>query len=66
MAEAYQSLNTERSLIMCDAYEWLEWRQEEEQRAMKLKADELLKQSKAAAPAKSAQPEKQQEEPVPA
>lgn len=51
---------------MCDAYEWLEWRQEEEQRAMKLKADELLKQGKAAAPAKSAQPEKQQEEPVPA
>ena len=50
---------------MCEGYEWMEWQREVE-RAKQRKADELKKQSNTAAPSKSPQPEKQQEEPVPA
>ena len=51
---------------MCEGFEWLAWQREIEQRAKKRKTDELAKQNKTATPAKSAEPEKQQEEPVPA
>ena len=51
---------------MCEAYEWLAWQQEAEQRAQKEKADELKKQSKTVTPPKSAEPETQLEQPVPA
>ena len=56
----------ERSLVMCEGFEWLAWQHEVEQRAKKQKTDELIKQDKTATPAKPAAPEKQQEEPVPA
>ena len=49
---------------MCEGYEWWAWQHEAEQRAKKEKADELKKQSKAASPPQSAEPETQQ--PVPA
>lgn len=51
---------------MCEGFEWYALQREVEQRTKKEKADELRKQGKAAAPAKSPVPEKQQEDPVPA
>lgn len=50
---------------MCDGFEWVDLQRETE-RAKQQKADELKKQGKTAAPAKSPAPEKQQEDPVPA
>lgn len=50
---------------MCEGFEWYAWQLEVEH-AKQEKADELKKQGKTAAPAKSPAPEKQQEDPVPA
>lgn len=50
---------------MCEGFEWYTF-QSEVERAKQQKADELKKQGKTAAPAKSPAPKKQQEDPVPA
>ena len=59
-------LVTERSLDMCEDFEWLAWQHEAERRAEHEKTDQLKKQAKAATPGKPVEPEKFQEDPVPA
>ena len=49
---------------MCEEFEWLAWQHEVERRTQE--SDKVKKQRAAEAPVTSAQPDKEQEEPVPA